>query len=753
MPTDISNAVGTARQFTPRPEESYQGHYQSVNASSVAADATNSWDDLSTNLSKLNEAFQGYAVSHEKYLSATGHDAAERMINSESEDDIKRLNTIDAAQLYGYADSASNPYFKAYADKLRGGFLSTMMKNEYDSQYANTPARSMDEEAQRFSKFSQDWKEQNCSGDKAPLNQTAFDSGYNENNLINLNNLATTWTKTKNQNDIVTTMASAQSQLGKLIENSPTLLKTNGAMTSGVQTVFNNLKLMGLPASYREKLLDDFSTQLVQSGHIDATRLEQMMNNIDVTTNIDGSQQKASDLLDMQTYKTYAAQYNKQFVTKQRSDFIQQCINKKDRQAGFNLVSNARENDPDNAEAAEMDNRQIQNGIDNKIKEEKAIAAQKFKAGLRAYKTASVNAQKSNTFNGMLLAYMNGSDTYNGMPISSFSFKPEEMYPKMMETLNYYIQGDNGDEKMNYIERLMRLPQASALRQTITQNIVDSMDSIVPTSDGSPVCSDTMKSTLQFYANNPNSCEHLFGSEVANRARMLKTLTDMNGGDFDAGLQQFATYNSTDADARAGYRAQVNDLITSSNYTADGVPRLGGGSTASINVYANPDMQNEVADLATVLCCQGQSPYQALNSAGTIVQNSYYTYHNGAFPKGVLNDIGTPDDEGYFQDALDDAMASTNPDGNASNVNIRYDRDSQTFYFDDPYSGNSSYKSLAYIRQAAKEWYDRATAWAEANPQDAEDYQTTADDINNQRQDSSDEDNQYTASTGLHSFL
>lgn len=73
----------------------------------------------------MTEALQGYVVSYEKYMDVTGHQQAEAMINGMTPADIQKLNTIDAAQLYGYADSTDNPYFKAYADKLRGGFLAS----------------------------------------------------------------------------------------------------------------------------------------------------------------------------------------------------------------------------------------------------------------------------------------------------------------------------------------------------------------------------------------------------------------------------------------------------------------------------------------------------------------------------------------------------------------------------------------------------------------------------------------------------
>ena len=135
MPTPISGALGTQRQFTPQPDAGYVGRYAGVSPVTISA-STNRNDQLAQNLSQLTAALSSYRVSHEGYLNDTGSIDAERMVRGESEESIRKLNAIDAAQQEGFADALSNPYFKAHAERLRGGFLSTVMKNAYDEKYA-----------------------------------------------------------------------------------------------------------------------------------------------------------------------------------------------------------------------------------------------------------------------------------------------------------------------------------------------------------------------------------------------------------------------------------------------------------------------------------------------------------------------------------------------------------------------------------------------------------------------------------------
>lgn len=716
MPTDISNTLGTARQFTPQPDAQYQGRYQGVGAGTAAVRATNGLDTLAANMERLNAAFQGYAVSHEKYLESTGADAANQMINPMSEADIKKLDVMDAAQQEGFVDSTDNPYFLAHASKLRGSFLAARAKQEYDEKYSMTPARSMDEEQKRYSEFISDWRQANVTGDKAPTMPAAFDKGFDENQLVNMTNLANDWYKKKHEEDIMVTMASTQSKLGDIIENSVELLKTNGAMTQAVQSAFNEVRLMGLPAQYRLKLLDDFATQIIQTGHLDSTRLSQMMDNITIQSSLDGTTTKASDLLDMQTYKTYAAAFNRQFTTKWNEDTRKSFVDKKDKNGLLMWGEWTRQNDPDKALEVEQQVRQGMGEIDQKIREEKAEARQRLAARMSQGKA---NDKLQNTA-GAISTWINGGTMYNGQTISSLSIDKDTLNQVITPILTQLQT--NGD--VDKVTRLMSMPQLSSLRGDIAADITYKLDNIRPSSDGgTPQLDDTTRSLLNFYIQNSNSVEHMFGSEVGNRAKILKSLFDLHNGNMDATLSDFAAYNTADSDIKKGYREQVGKLLASTWYTAEGVPHLGVDgdidSGVSIPIYSNPEMQSAVTNLATVFCVQGLSVYDAVNKAGSVISNNFMSYHDGVFPKGVymdsIPDVDEYNNRVYFIRSLNDAMYSAT-DGEASYATLRYDRTAQKFFITDDRTGKSSSYSLGYIRQAARERWEHDLEWKQNNP-------------------------------------
>ena len=133
MPSLISNALGTQRQFTAQPDSVYQGRYRDVSPQHSSPSDTSNADSLASNMERLSQALQGYAVQHEKYPDSKGLREAQAMINQESAGAIEKLNAVDAAQIEGFADSLDNPYFKAYAEGFLGEAGSAFNQAEKDN--------------------------------------------------------------------------------------------------------------------------------------------------------------------------------------------------------------------------------------------------------------------------------------------------------------------------------------------------------------------------------------------------------------------------------------------------------------------------------------------------------------------------------------------------------------------------------------------------------------------------------------------
>ena len=727
MPTEISNAIGTARQFTPQPDAVYQGRYQGLGVSQGSYTQPKVVD-VADNLAKLSEALQSYTVNHEKYLSAKGELEANDMINGMSAGAIEKLNAIDAAQLEGYVDSAANPYFTAYAEKLRGTFLGSRMKQDYDAKYAMEPAKSAEEEMKRYANFMNEWRDAHLNN-SAPQNQLAFDRGFYENSMVNMGNLASAWNKKKNEEDVVVTMANMQSELGDVINNSVDLLRANGAMTDRVQAIFNEGRLMGLPPQYRQKLLEDFTQEIIKTGHIPAKRLSQMLDNVILQTGMDGSTIKASDLLDMQSVKTAASQYNRQFITQEKYDWVEKY--RKMGESGYKKaiaeVTNLRTTDPEKALEYNSLLPELQSKIDHDTAEKKMAMRQALSlrgsgggGGNPRTGGSSGGLTDADKIKGIIGAWASGNTVYDGVAINSYKLNTDAMYPVAWNELMYYAENGNSDAFF----RLMDMKQLADIKSSFGADLASKLASIKPSDDGGVNIGgdEAVMGLVKMITTNPNNVEHSFGADVAKQARFLKSLIDVSG-DFDTGLRMYANYNNADPDVVAQNKDLVEEQMN--GYTIEGVRHLdsvssaGSYDTVRFDSNMNSDLRDEIIDLATAYTTCGYTPSDAVNKAGSAVASNFQTYHWGAFPKAIYTNIGTPDDEGYFTHALDQLCYRAAGDGNpADSVHISYNRYTQMLYAVDwSNDGGHAEMSLAEARQIAKQDYDDAVNYLAEHPE------------------------------------
>ena len=528
MPTPISGALGTQRQFTPQPDAGYVGRYAGLSPASVTA-ATNRHEQLAANLAQLTSALSSYRVSHESYLDDSGNIEAQRMIQGESEESIRKLDAIDAAQQEGFADALSNPYFRAHAERLRGGFLSTVMKNAYDEKYAMTPARTAQEEVSRYNQFARDWQKANLSGDSAPVNRTSFAAGFNENQLVNMGSLMASWEKKNYENEVTTTMASVQSQLNDVIKNAPEMLKTNGLVTDRVQEIINNVRLMGLPAQYRQKLMQDFAEEFIKTGYIDGTRLAQMMERITVQTSFDGTEMKASNLLPMATLKQMAEEYHAQFHTQEKYDWVQRHIENQSLSEAMAEIAEWEHSDPVRARDYNRLIPEIKSGIEQKKREaERAMRQRQAAAGRTPSSGGGLKITDPQAADDLLSAWLGGGIMVYGKPIKDYTIDKDALYGVAMPMLSRFI----ADGDIVQMHRLMDMPQMSALKSTISSALANTLASIMPSDDGGVNIGDneSVRTLLSAIQNNPAAIAGTFGGDLAREATLISTLSMTQGG-------------------------------------------------------------------------------------------------------------------------------------------------------------------------------------------------------------------------------
>jgi hypothetical protein len=733
MPTPISGALGTQRQFTPQPDAGYVGRYNTFSPATVSA-STNRHEQLQANLSQLTAALSSYRVSHEGYLNDTGSIDAERMVRGESEESIRKLNAIDAAQQEGFADALSNPYFRAHAERLRGGFLSTVMKNAYDEKYAMTPARTAQEEANRYNQFARDWQKANLSGDSAPVNMTAFASGFNENQLVNMGNLMATWEKKNYENEVKTVLSAAESKLEDIILNAPDLLQTNGVVTDKAQEAVNDVRLMGLPLEFKRKLVLDFAEKFIKLGYIDGTRLSQMMDRITIQTGFDGSEMKASELLPMATLKGMADEYNAQFHTQEKYDWVQNHIKNGTLSEAMAEVAEAEHTRPAWARERNALIPSIASGIEQKKREEERAMRQRQAAAGRGGGRSGGTVTDTQMISDMFSVWLQKGDMIYGRSISSYTIDKDALYSVATPLLQRCI----AQEDWQGAYRVMDFPQMNALRSSVSANMANILSSILPSDDGGVNIGDNpfLKSLVDGCITNPAAIANTFGGDLAREAYTLKTLSIAYGGGdtgYDEALRLYSLSNQTkrqspDVHNENAAAAKANML----GFTIDDVPHSSGSTDlADFGYPCNQFVADDMRTLWTTLLDAGISPEQAQSTVNSCVRDNYETYHLGVFPRGIYAYMGTDNDAAYFKDAMDGVIYDLCDGGitrDYEETTIGYNPITRIFTFYCGSMGRTRQVTLNQLRTAAQEL-------ADGNSTDTSTSEPTwdVDDINAQR--------------------
>lgn len=740
MPSDISNAVGTARQFTPQPDRTYQGNYLGVSPTQSSVGSFSRTAQLAQNLENLNSALLGHMVSHEKWRDAVGHEMAERMINGMSQDDIKRLDTIDAAQQEGYVDETANPYFVAYAEKLRGGFLASQMKKEYDLKYDMSPAKSMDEEARRYNEFSSEWKKNNLVGLNEPSNYVAFDKGFNENQLVNVNNLTTNWSNTKRKEDIQLTFASMNNKLGSLISNAQDILKTPNLMTQQFQSVMNEGRLMGLPVEYRGKLLEDFATQWVQKG-LDYTRLKQMLKGTTIQTSIDGTKTTADSLLNFNTYDKYATTYAQNHFTQDIYEWTQKYrkMGKSGIAAMWKDLDNLKATNPMQYEVRSRYAQSVISQIEADDKQHQAQLARQLGSRAAGKSSSSSSGKISVTdpsdINALISAHLNGDTMVAGHPLADYKYDAETWLPALDNEIKYLMTNNDTQD----VIRLMAMPQLKEHKNEMGEQLNLLFASVERSSDGGVnIGGDpTMMNFMKFFSTDANMIREVFGDKLANNAMILQRLVRMHGS-LDAALPYFADYMHMDDETKSKAMESARNLVEGTigvDVLNPGAPSTWDTSTNSYMEHPaewqniqfgemhNSLLRTSVEQCVVAYIASGMSPEAAWDTAKADLQENYFAYHQGLIPKAILNNIGTSDDEGYATWALDQLCYQCNED-DAGNVILQYDPNQQdivaTYYGSQGTWGNTVRLPIEGengFRAMVKNHADHAQEWADEHPQ------------------------------------
>lgn len=696
MASNVSNAVGTQRQFSAQPQDVYAKRLAQVNGHvAVEAPVSNDGVRLAQSLGVLSEAIDNKVLSKEKNLEKMGVADAEKVAAGMTEEDWRTKKAIAVLNERGDFQTGDNPYAVALIEKMRGKYFSARFDGEYQIWRRDQPTpKSEAEEAGQYQKFMQE-KFNEVSAISS--NQGAFNAGYYDNFMPQTVSHVNVYIKQKSADLDVNRVAGVSANLGNVTLNYHTM--TNEDVTKRVNTIFSEAQL----AKATEAELDEHATKWIEgfaerSG--DTERLGYFFENVMVPDR-NGNLRKLDSVVDM-THAVKIAEVVR------RSQWDKKLDDKKNELLQM-PVSKIHEE----FEKMEKDDNHTYKSLvplKDSIIRERLEAEEKAKKNKRKEVATNANDMvKRQYIKNRLGLFVNKKPRdVNGKPveqsIADFQGKVTYIDPETGVKKNVEItQADLDDEIKNQLDyyATLNLPDgvladksfellewgaaknyADSFKQVLVSDLGSlSVDKLTKGSDGRTQLSGNLKSAMVMFHSSHDRFANIFGADSAKKVATLDLIRGGTGSLEDAvDIYAKSRSNRESEDIRQKVNTKMGELMPT--LALDNFDTLGGSSSIDKDKEFNWDMGERVKAVAEALMYGGYSKEEAGDLAKKYARKTYFSFMDSAIPKSVFDTMTVDDKMTNGRYVLKDTISyfkKANPDVAKTSIWVDYDENTGVY--------------------------------------------------------------------------
>lgn len=746
MASNVSNAVGTQRQFTAQPQNVYEKRLAQVNGH-VAVEAANNTDGLrlAQSLGVLSDSLDAQLESKEKNMEKIGVADAERVAAGLTEEDWKTRDALTLLNKYGKFQTADNPYAVALIEKMRGKYFSAKFDGDYQLwRRDQKEPKNSSEEAGMYQKYMHD-KFGEVSG--ISTNQDAFNQGYFDNFMPQTVGHVNSFIKNKSADLDTQRVAGTAADLGNVTLNYHTMTKEQKTQT--VNDIIAKAYVAHASDGEVVQQVDKFITEYAErTGDVDF--LGHAWNNIMVGTDDKGQPRKLGNTVDM-AHAVKVAEAAKRIRNDKDVFDTTEKLSKMSVPDIYKTME-AMEKDPNQNHMYQT----VAPMIDDIIRQRKTEEAKaKVKAFNNMNKTAAESAV-SKIITSHIGLYLNGrtTDARNkpvANSIADFKGKVQwtddkgtehnvEVTPAMvndaiLNELDYISQNssDEGEAAARSL-KLLKWGAAKDYAQSFAQTLSNELgtltaDKLNPNGD----LSGNLKSAMVMYHSSRESFKDIFGNDAAKQLGVLNLLQGGTGSMATAAnLYAQSRDNRNVPDMVKKVEGEIRQALPIT--TMDGFQTIDGGtSTVDMNpdtmLGTNWDMHERVRETAeTLMYTGGYTKDQAITAAKKYAQDNYATYRGTAIPKGIFEDLDVYDKLSNGKEILDDTVAmfkGEHPELADESVWVDYDEERGIFSVN-----GGGHRPMPFSKQELVKYGNKkAASWGAGHKDGA----WTADEINAER--------------------
>lgn len=631
--TNTSNAIGTARQFTPQPQGTYQKNLINPQfGNAIGISQTSRGQQLADSLGVLASAIDQYANDHEKRQKEIAEKVVPMIYGKEDHETRLTMDGITMLTKAGYGDLIDNPYAKAVLDRRKGQEIGAEIHAKYQAYTSQEKLKgTLAEEIKSYDQFFNENVESYL--DKTAINNRyAMDAGLYESRVVNTAKVANQFVAEKSEEMSINRAESIGSFIS---ENTRNRWKWTGEEEDAFVSQIGNLLTMTQerdPTKNYQILSKLVKTIAQNTGNY------QLLEKLKDTT-VYGNY-KVGDFINIEQYKDLANEANKTHWM-ERTRTIYDAVSKaKDKKSLYDIVDGFKDPE-DRAIASGFVSGQL-GSIEAEARQQRAIelATQKVRAEAQRGQM-NMKAQLTAIINGQTKDAMGNGIAMNESQMKSLGYSVDDV----VMAVDGIIEGLNFDDPAS-MSQLMRLttypPYKSAAGKAFTYNATAGINSL--TLDN-PVPSPMLQRCLDLYKKSPS----VFNDLVSDPTVQSSIMCIATQGVEKYLLVRDVLSNPTELARIDGELAQpaTNGLATISMPSLSGGESSYEGLTDPNNEPNSALLRETYKNYARVYRAMGLSPEEAVRQTNYRIASEFYAFQGAPIPKAAIRlvDIGGTDED------------------------------------------------------------------------------------------------------------
>lgn len=618
--TNTSNAVGTARQFTQQPPQTYQRQLILPRfGGNIRATESTRGADLARALGVLSSAVEQYQIDFDKRQRDVADKVIPILYGSQDHDTRLYVDSLSLVQQSGVGMLQDNPYALALIDQLRGQEISSEIHKKYEAYVSQMKLpENLGKEIQNYDDFFNENVDKYLSN-VTVNNKYAMNNGLYEARVVNTGKVASKFVAEKSEEMSINR---AESIASFVSENTRNVWNWTDETR---ETFANQLANMLTTTQERDpnknyQILNNmFKTIASNTG--DYSLIEKIAN-----TPVYGGATTIGEYINAEQFKDLANETNKAHWMERTRNIYDKLAECKDKKSLYEVVDGFE--DPEDRQIASgfvsgrISAIEAEERAQRNIEKANALRMQQAQMG-----QLNMQAQIEAIMNGQTQDAMGNGIATSAAQFKLLGFSEDQMILAVDNAFNS-LDFDN-PESMSKLMRLAYHPAFhNAFSRATNLNAVAGINSLTVNGEMSPM----LQKVVDLYKRSPELTNSLI-SEDTTKASIACIANE--GVDRFMGVRNILSNSEQLKQVDSDLEPYINDSLAGAS-----LPALAGGDIYEGFSYASPnsgDLRDLFKSHARVFRALGMSPDEACLEARYKIASEFYVFGGAPIPKSAVN--------------------------------------------------------------------------------------------------------------------